>query len=204
MRRKREARNQADFCPPTATWGGRSSLGKTVTLRSSRASGCIEQCPSNSAPSSTTSTGAVMLPLTLAEGRISIRCDAVMSPLTLPAIVTDAARICAVMTALSPIVSASFATISPSTSPSIFAVPSKESLPLIFDPRSRYAPDSGKAGPLARVAGGAGFDESGVEDGATAVEEGVEGACGVTFDCTFGFFSGSLLNNAIEQHSSMR
>src|SRR5271156_4203481 len=161
--------NQACFCPPAActtrsACATRSSLGNTVTLRSSRTpSGCIEQCPSNSAPSCTDSTGAAILPLTLADGRISIRCVALISPLTLPATDTDAARICAVITADSPIVRLSLALISPSTSPSMRAGPSNEILPEIFEPRSRYARPSAGAGPLARGADGE-VDDEDVDD----------------------------------------
>ena len=93
-----------------------------------------------------------MFPLIFAEGRISIRWLATISPLTLPAIETDAARIWAVTTADSPIMRLSFALISPSTSPSIRAGPSNEIFPVIFDPRSRYARPSDVAVALARRA----------------------------------------------------
>src|SRR5216683_3225210 len=83
-----------------------------------------------------------------------------MSPLTLPATDTDAARICAVTTALSLIMRLSLALISPSTSPSIRAGPSNETLPVIFDPRSRHARPSAAAGALAR----------GADDGALELE----------------------------------
>src|SRR5208282_3637212 len=166
---------QACFCPPTAACGTRSSLGNTVTLRSSRMpSGCIEQCPSKCAPSWTESTGAVMFPLTFAEGRISIRWVATISPLTLPATETETARIWAVTTAVSPILRVSFAVISPSTSPSILAGPSKEILPEIFDPRSRYARPSDGAGPLARGA----TAEIGDEVGAAGAGD-IDEPCGV-------------------------
>src|SRR5271167_1070627 len=100
-----------------------------------------------------------------------------MSPLTLPATETEPARMWAVMTADSPIVRLSLALISPSTSPSIRAGPSKEILPEIFDPRSRYARPSAGAGPLARGAGAAVADE--VDDEcAGAIDEACEVVAG--------------------------
>src|SRR5262249_15492432 len=106
--------DQAGLGPPldTVAWVAgamRSSLGNTVTLRSSRAaSGCIEQCPSNCAPSWMLRRGAARLPTTLAEGRISIFCVPVMSPLTFPPTTIAAALICAVTTAVSPMWRLSF------------------------------------------------------------------------------------------------
>ena len=147
------AKDQAGLGPPldAVAWVAgvmRSSLGNTVTLRSSRAaSGCIEQCPSNCAPSWILRRGAAILPATFAEGRISIFCEPVMSPLTLPPTIIVAALICAVTTAVSPIWRLSFEVISPSTSPSIRAGPSNDTLPLTFVPRSRWArPSVVKAG----------------------------------------------------------
>jgi class 3 adenylate cyclase len=55
--------------------------------------------------------------VTLADGTISIRLVAVMSPLIMPAMRTDAALTCAVKTAPSPIVTTSVASISPSIWP---------------------------------------------------------------------------------------
>src|SRR5229473_1491150 len=89
-----------------------------------------------------------------------------MSPLTLPATDTDAARICAVTTALSLITRLSLALISPSTSPSIRAGPSNETLPVIFEPRSRHARPSAGSGAFAR----------GADDGALEVVEDASGA----------------------------
>src|SRR5579885_418133 len=109
--------DQPSLVPPAATCATtRSSLATIgVTLRSSLTSGFMAQCPSNRAPSCTTRTGVVRLPKTLAVGRISTRLLAVMSPLILPAITTEAALTCAVTTALSHTTSASLEMISPST-----------------------------------------------------------------------------------------
>src|SRR5262249_48644474 len=105
------------------------------------------------------SRGAARLPATFAEGRISIFFDPVMSPVTLPPTIIDAALICAVTTAVSPIWRLSFELISPSTSPSIRAGPSKDSLPATLVPRSRRAiPSAPEA-----VAGRRDQDGSGAE-----------------------------------------
>src|SRR5271169_6103338 len=72
-----------------------------------------------------------MSPMIFAVERISIRWVAVISPLTLPHTTIESARICAVATALSPIV-ISLPSISPSMLPSMNAGPSKWSLRLAF------------------------------------------------------------------------
>src|SRR6267378_818243 len=96
-----------------------------------------------------------------------------MSPLTLPATETDAARICAVTTAVSLMIRLSLAMISPSTSPSIRAGPSKVTLPVIFDPRSRHARPSGPVGALARGADDGALEVIGDAIGAVVEEAGV-------------------------------
>ena len=70
------------------------------------------------APSCTISFGAVMVPMMFAVERISIRCVAVISPFTLPHTTIESAQICAIATALSPIV-ISLPSISPSMLPSM-------------------------------------------------------------------------------------
>jgi hypothetical protein len=67
--------------------------------------------------------GVVSLPSTLAEGRSSMRWMPVISPLTVPSTMIDAALIVAVTAAFSPIVTLSAPVISPSYRPSIGAGP---------------------------------------------------------------------------------
>src|SRR5438034_6770234 len=86
-----------------------------------------------------TRLGVEMLPKTLPGAWISSRLRAVMSPVTLPCTTTEVPVICALTTALSPMVSASCAVISPSTWPSMRTVPSKVSLPLTRLPLPRNA-----------------------------------------------------------------
>src|SRR3989454_1364978 len=97
----------------------------------------IEQRPSSSAPSCTTRLAVVTLPRTRPDARSSSRSRAVTSPVTPPSMTIDVPEIFAFTTAPSPTVSASCAEISPSTWPSIRAVPSSTSLPLTLVPLPR-------------------------------------------------------------------
>src|SRR5665213_2349722 len=119
-----------------------------------------------------------------------------MSPLTLPATIIEAALICAVMTAVSPIVRLSLPVISPSTWPSIRVAPSNDSLPLIFEPLSRYARASG-AGVEAFGIGMIGFS---LGPGLEVTTTGVIGCAGgrtLEFGSVLTVLSGSLENSAI-------
>src|SRR5579875_3430837 len=122
---------------------GRSSLGKWAILRSfsPRCASTlpIAQCPSKTTPSWITRLGVRMLPMSRPGARISRRLRAVTSPVTRPWITTELPAMFAFTTALSPIVSASCAAISPSTCPSMRAGPSNMSLPVTWVPLPRNA-----------------------------------------------------------------
>src|SRR6266849_4731086 len=118
----------------------RSALAGAVVGFSRRAVASpppIEQRPSSSAPSCTTRLAVVTLPRTRPDARSSSRSRAVTSPVTPPSMTIDVPEIFAFTTAPSPTVSASCAEISPSTWPSIRAVPSSTSLPLTLVPLPR-------------------------------------------------------------------
>src|SRR5262249_8826412 len=96
-------------------------------------------CPSNTTPSWITRLGDVMLPKSFPGDLISRRFLAVTSPVTRPRMTTELPTICAFTTALSPMVRASCAVISPSIWPSMRTGPSNVSFPTTRLPFPRNA-----------------------------------------------------------------